>query len=216
VDPTSAIITHLSEITKRYAHELISRQDVQQLLDSTKENYPVVVEELVPNVLTVGEVQQVLQRLLEERVPVRDLVTILESLGDHARSTKNIDILTEYARQSLGRTICRQNQVMDGSLDVVAIDPLIEKEIAESVEYTDQGIVTSLDPSTSQMILNHLSQTLEQALAQGRSPVVVCSASIRRPFRKIIERKLPNIAVLSYNEIAPEFELQSVGMVSLA
>jgi flagellar biosynthesis protein FlhA len=216
VDPTSAIITHLSEITKRYAHELISRQDVQQLLDNTKETYPVVVEELVPNMLTVGEIQQVLQRLLEERIPVRDLVTILESLGDHARSTKNIDILTEYVRQSLGRTICRQNQVMDGSIDVVAIDPLIEKEIAESVEYTDQGIVTSLDPSTSQMILNQLSQTLEQALSQGRSPVVVCSASIRRPFRKIIERKLPNIAVLSYNEIAPEFELQSVGMVSLA
>jgi flagellar biosynthesis protein FlhA len=216
VDPTSAIITHLSEITKRYSHELIGRQDVQQLLDSIKENYPVVVEELVPGILTVGEIQQVLQRLLEERVSVRDMVTILESLGDHARSTKNIDILAEYVRQALSRTICRQYQTTEGSLDVIAIDPQIEKEIADSVEYTDQGIVTSLDPATSQKILEQLSNNLERTLAQGRNPIVLCSASIRRPFRKIIERKLPNVAVLSYNEIAPEYELQSVGMVSLA
>jgi len=216
VDPTSAVITHLSEVTKKYAHELIRRQDVQQLIDGVKQSYPVVVEELVPSVLTVGEIQQVLQNLLSERISIRDMVTILEALGDNARITKNIDILTENVRQSLGRNICMQHQASDGVLDVVAIDPLIEKEVSEATEYTDQGLVISLAPEVAQKIVNDLSVTLEKTLAQGRSPVVLCSASIRRALRKITERKLPNIAILSYNEIAPEFELQSVGMVSTA
>ncbi|OIO88376.1 MAG: flagellar biosynthesis protein FlhA [Candidatus Aquicultor secundus] len=215
VDPTSAMITHLSEITKKYAHELISRQDVQQLLDNIKQSYPVVVEEVVPGVLTVGEIQQVLQGLLAERVSIRDMTTLLEALGDSARNTRNIDILTEYARQAIGRSICHQHQSEDGKLDVIAVDPLIEKEIVDSVEYTDQGIVISLDPARTQQILESLSNTLEEVLRQGRSPVILCSTNIRRPLRKIAERKLPNLAVLSYNEIAPEFELQSVGMVSL-
>ncbi len=215
VDPTSATITHLSEIAKRYAHELIGRQDVQQILDSIKQHYPVVVEEIVPNVLTVGEIQQVLQNLLSERVSIRDMVTILETLGISARITKNTDLLTEYVRQSLGRNICKQHQSEDGRLDIVAVDPLIEKEISEAVEYTDQGIMISSDPATTQRIINELSGAIEKAFAQGRNPVIICSANIRRPLRKIIERKLPNLAILSYNEVAPEFELQSVGMVSL-
>lgn len=142
------------------------------------------------------------------------MVTILEALGDNARITKNIDILTENVRQSLGRNICMQYQTADGVLDVVTIDPLIEKEVSEATEYTDQGLVISLNPEVAQKIVNDLSVTLEKALAQGRSPVVLCSANIRRALRKITERKLPNIAILSYNEIAPEFELQSVGMVA--
>jgi len=215
VDPTSAVITHISEVTKRYSHELISRQDVQSLLDGLKQNYPVVVEEIVPNVLTIGEIQQVLQSLLSERVSIRDMVTILEALGDHARTTRNIDILTEHVRQSLGRSICRQHQSEDGKIDVVTVDPLIEKEISEAVEYTDQGLIIALSPETMQKLIADLSATLEKAFAQGRSPVMLCSASTRRALRKIIERKLPNLAVLSYNEIAPEFELQSVGMVNL-
>lgn len=215
VDPTSAIITHLSEVAKKYAHELIGRQDVQQILDSIKQHYPVVVEEIVPNVLTVGEIQQVLQNLLSERVSIRDMVTILETLGISARITKNTDLLTEYVRQSLGRNICKQHQAEDGRLDIVAVDPLIEKEISEAVEYTDQGIMISSDPATTQRIINELSGIIEKAFAQGRNPVIICSANIRRPLRKILERKLPNLAVLSYNEVAPEFELQSVGMVSL-
>lgn len=216
VDPTSAVITHLSEISKRYAHELIGRQDVQQILDSIKQHYPVVVEEIVPNVLSVGEIQQVLQNLLSERVSIRDMVSILETLGDSARVTKNTDLLTEHVRQSLGRNICKQHQSEDGRLDVIAVDPLIEKEISEAVEYTDQGIMISLDPATTQRIMDELSGSVERAFAQGRNPVVICSANIRRPLRKILERKLPNLAVLSYNEVASEFELQSVGMVSLA
>ncbi len=216
VDPTSAVITHLSEISKRYAHELIGRQDVQQILDSIKQHYPVVVEEIVPNVLTVGEIQQVLQNLLSERVSIRDMVSILETLGDSARVTKNTELLTEYVRRSLGRNICKQHQSEDGRLDVVAVDPLIEKEISEAVEYTDQGIMISLDPATTQRIMDELSGSVERAFAQGRNPVIICSANIRRPLRKILERKLPNLAVLSYNEVASEFELQSVGMVSLA
>ncbi|MDI6716938.1 MAG: flagellar biosynthesis protein FlhA [Actinomycetota bacterium] len=215
VDPASAIITHLSELAKKYAHELISRQDVQQMLDSVKQNSPVVVEEVVPSVLTVGEIQQVLQNLLSERVSIRDMVTILEALGDKARSTRNIDILTEHVRQAIGRNICRQHQVEDGKLEVITIDPELEKEISDAVEYTDQGMIISLDPSTTYKIIDSLSSSLETALAIGRRPVILCSANIRRPFRKIIERKVPNLAVLSYNEVAPEFEIQSVGMVSL-
>ncbi|MCL6472897.1 MAG: flagellar biosynthesis protein FlhA [Firmicutes bacterium] len=216
VDPTSAIITHLSELSKKYAHELISRQDVQQLLDSIKQNYPVVVDELVPSIMTIGEIQQVLQNLLAERVSIRDMVTILETLGDTAKVTRNMEMLTEYVRQALGRNICQQHQSSNGRLDVVAVDPLIEKEISEAIEYTDQGITISLDPSITQRIIGDLATTIERAYAQGRSPVVICSANVRRPLRKILERKLPNVAVLSYNEIAPEFELQSIGMVTLA
>jgi flagellar biosynthesis protein FlhA len=216
VDPTSAVITHLSEVVKKYAHELIGRQDVQSMLDSVKQNYPIVVDELVPSVLAVGEVQQVLQNLLNERVSIRDMVTILEVLGDNARITKNIDILTEHTRAALGRNICRQHQAEDGKLDVVTIDPLIEKEISEGIEYTDQGISLALDPESMQRIVIELSNSLETAFSMGRSPVLLTSASTRRALRKIIERKLPNLAVLSYNEIAPEFELQSVGMVSLS
>lgn len=215
VDPTSAVITHVSEIVKKYAHELIGRQDVQSMLDNVKQNYPIVVDELVPSVLAVGEVQQVLQNLLGERVSIRDMVTILESLGDHARMTKNIDILTENVRSALGRNICRQHQSEDGKIDVVTIDPLIEKEISEAVEYTDQGISIALDPDIMQKIVIELSNVLEKAFSTGRAPAVLASANTRRALRKIIERKLPNLAVLSYNEIAPEFELQSVGMVSL-
>ncbi|MDP2210172.1 MAG: flagellar biosynthesis protein FlhA [Candidatus Aquicultor sp.] len=215
VDPTSAVITHVSEIVKKYAHELIGRQDVQSMLDNVKQNYPIVVDELVPGVLAVGEVQQVLQNLLGERVSIRDMVTILEALGDHARMTKNIDILTENVRAALGRNICRQHQSEDGKLDVVTIDPLIEKEIFEAVEYTDQGISIALDPDIMQKIVIELSNVLEKAFSTGRAPAVLASANTRRALRKIIERKLPNLAVLSYNEIAPEFELQSVGMVSL-
>ena len=215
VDPTSAVITHVSEIVKKYAHELIGRQDVQSMLDNVKQNYPIVVDELVPGVLAVGEVQQVLQNLLGERVSIRDMVTILEALGDHARMTKNIDILTENVRAALGRNICRQHQSEDGKLDVVTIDPLIEKEISEAVEYTDQGISIALDPDIMQKIVIELSNVLEKAFSTGRAPAVLASANTRRALRKIIERKLPNLAVLSYNEIAPEFELQSVGMVSL-
>ncbi|HEY3374511.1 MAG TPA: flagellar biosynthesis protein FlhA [Candidatus Aquicultor sp.] len=216
VDPTSALITHLSEITKKYAHELISRQDVQQVLESVKQNYPVVVEELVPSTLTVGELQQVLQNLLSERVSIRDMVTILEALGDAARSTRNIDILTEHARQAVGRNICRQHQFGEGSLSVITVDPLIEKEIADAVEYTEQGILISLDPTTTQRVVDGVSKALEGALSLGINPILLCSANIRRPLRKIAERKLPDLAVLSYNEVAPEFELQSVGMVNLA
>ncbi|MBS3909692.1 MAG: flagellar biosynthesis protein FlhA [Actinobacteria bacterium] len=215
VDPTSAVITHVSEIVKKYAHELIGRQDVQSMLDNVKENYPIVVDELVPGVLAVGEVQQVLQNLLGERVSIRDMVTILEALGDHARVTKNIDILTENVRAALGRNICRQHQSEDGKLDVVTIDPLVEKEISEAVEYTDQGMSIALDPDIMQKIVIELSNVLEKAFSTGRVPAVLASANTRRALRKIIERKLPNLAVLSYNEIAPEFELQSVGMVSL-
>lgn len=215
VDPTSAIITHISEITKRYAYELISRQDVQSLLESLKQNHPVIVEEVVPNVLSIGEIQQVLQGLLSERVSIRDMVTILETLGDHARTIRNIDILTEHVRQALGRNICRQYQAGDGRLDVITLDPLVEKEISDAVEYTDQGLMVALDPEIMQKITIELSHMLEMAFTQGRSPVILCSANTRRALRKITERKLHNLAVLSYNEIVPEFELQSIGMVNI-
>lgn len=216
VDPTSAIITHLSEIIKKYAGELMGRQDVQQLLDGIKQTYPVIVEELIPNVLTVGDIQQVLKNLLAELVSIRDMVTILEVLGNNVKNVRNIDILTEYVRQALGRNICRQHQSDNGKIDVIAVDPVIEKEIADATEFTDQGVMVSLDPETSRKIIDSISITLERTLAMGKNPVILCSSNIRKPLRRITERSLPNLAVLSYNEIAPEYELQSVGMVSLA
>jgi len=216
VDSASVVITHLSEIIKNYSHELLGRQDVQALLDSIKQNYPVIVDELVPGLMRVGEIQRVLQNLLRERVSIRDMVTILETLGDYAPATKDIDMLTNYARQGLARNICKQHQSSEGKLEVLTLDPQLEKDIADAIHQTDHGTTLALDPNAVQQILTSLSQNLETTLSQGKSPVVLSSPGIRLPFKRLTERSIPSLVVLSYNEVPPEVELQSTGMVSMA
>ncbi len=215
VDPCSAIITHLSEIIKNYAYELLGRQDVQELLDNIKQKYPVIVDELIPSLMRVGEVQRVLQNLLRERVSIRDMVTILEILGDHAAITKDINMLTERVRQGLARNICEQYQSSEGKLDVLTLDPALEKDIADAIDHTEEGISLAIDPTKAQEILSNLSQNLESILSQGKSPVVLSSPGIRLPFKKLTERAVPNLVVLSYDEVPPEVELRARGMVSV-
>ncbi|HDP69289.1 MAG TPA: flagellar biosynthesis protein FlhA [Actinobacteria bacterium] len=213
VDPASVVITHLSEIIKKHAHELLGRQDVQTLLENIKQNYPIIVDELTPNLMTVGEIQKVLQNLLREKVSIRDMVTILETLGNYASAVKDINVLTEYVRQAMGRNICNQYQV-DGKLHVITIAPELEKEIGEAIQHTEKGVMVALEPSEVQKIISNLSASLEKLLAQGHGPILLCSPDIRLPFKTLTERFIPELIVLSYNEIVAEIELKVVGVVN--
>lgn len=215
VDATTVLITHLTETIKNYAHELLGRQEVKALIDLVKEKQPAVIEELVADLLTVGEVQKVLQNLLRERVPIRDLVTIFETLADYARSTRDLDALTEYVRQSLARTICNQ-YAGGGKLHVISLDPRLEQKVADSVQTTAQGAFPVMDPQTTQKIFSLLAVLADQETMQGRQPLVLTSSRIRLPFKRLTERFLPHLAVLSFNEIVPGMDVQSVGMVNEA
>lgn len=213
VDVTTVLITHLTETIKTYAHELLGRQEVKSLIDLVKEKQPAVIDELLPELLTVGEVQKVLQNLLKERVSIRDLVTIFETMADYARTSREIDFLTDNVRQALGRTICGQ-YAHDGKLQVISLDPRLEQKLADSLQSTSAGTYPVMDPQTIQKIMAELSVRAEQVMSQGRNPVVLTSARIRLPFKRLTERFLPSLVVLSFNEIVPGVEVESVGMVS--
>jgi flagellar biosynthesis protein FlhA len=213
VDATTVLITHLTETIKGYAHELLGRQEVKSLIDVVKEKQPAVIEELLPELLTVGEIQKVLQNLLRERVSIRDLVTIFETLADHARASRDIDLLTEYVRQSLSRTICTQ-YAEDGKMRVISLDPRLEQKIADATQITAHGSYPVMEPQATQRFMSLLSVKAEQEAMQGRQPVVLTSSRIRLPFKRLTERFLPHLAVLSFNEIATGVEVESVGMVN--
>lgn len=216
VDCSTVLVTHLTEIIKRNAHELLGRQEVKELLDMVKERNPVVVEELVPELLTMGEVQKVLQNLLRERVPVRDLAGIMEALADGARTSKDTDYLTECARQVLGRTICRQYTGAAAKIPVITLHPKLEQMLADSIEQTQLGSYPVLEPHVARQVLNKLKESLENLTLRGLPPVVLCSSRVRLPFRRLAEKHLPNLAVLSLNEIAQNIEVEVVGTVMLS
>ncbi len=215
VDPTSVVATHLTELVRRHAHEILSRQDVQTLLNNLKADYPAVVEELVPGLLTLGEVQHVLQSLLQERVSVRDLLTICETLASHARTTRDPDLLTEYARQALSRLIVQPYAGADKALTVMTLSPRVEQRIAEHLQATDQGVAVVMDPAEATAVMSAVARRAESMAGQGLQPVLLCSSRVRRSFRRLSERTLPNVVVLSYNEVPPEVEVRSVGMVEV-
>jgi flagellar biosynthesis protein FlhA len=215
VDPSSVTTTHLAEIIKRYAPELLGRQDTKNTIDSLKESAPAVVDEVIPDVLTVGEVQKVLQNLLRERVPIRDMITILETLGDYGKSTRNVDVLSEYCRQALARTICRQYQDEEGMINVITVSPSLEQMIASSVEDSGQGSYLAMDPNLVQKIFDSLSQQIEKSSMYGAQPVVLTTAPVRLHFKRLTERSIPGLIVLSYNEIVPDVKVRSVGVVSV-
>lgn len=214
VDAITVLITHLTETIKAYAHELLGRQEVKSLIDMVREKQPAVIEELLPELLTVGEIQKVMQNLLRERVPVRDLVTIFESMADHARNSRDIDLLTEYVRQALSRTICNQYVAADGKLHVVTLDPRLEQVIADSLQQSAQGTYPVMEPQHTQRIFAATTGFIDQAANQGQQPVVLCSSRIRLPFRRLADKFLPNLTVLSFSEIIPGIEVESVGMVN--
>jgi len=215
VDPPSVVATHLTEVIKRHAHEILGRQDVQTLIDNIKQNYPAVVEELIPNLMTIGEIQKVLANLLLERVPIRDLVTILETLADYARVTKDTEMLTEYVRQALARQITKL-YINGNTIHVITLDPALEQAIRDSIQHTEHGSYVAMDPNQAQALFNRLNQVVEQAGQQGFQPIVLCAPVVRIYFKRLTERFLPNLVVLSYNELDSNLEVQSVGMVSIS
>ncbi|GMU41596.1 MAG: flagellar biosynthesis protein FlhA [Chloroflexota bacterium] len=215
VDPPSVLITHLSELTKRHAPELLSRQDVQTLFNHLKEEYPAVVEELVPGILTVGEVQGVLQLLLAEGVSVRDLVTIAETLADLGRQTKEIEALTEGVRAALARQISMQHRGPEGRLHAMTLNPRLEQSLAQALTPTDAGMALVVSPDLLQRLLTAVASNLERAAAQGRQPVLLTSSRIRRPLRRLLERSVPALPVLAFAEIAREVEVEAIAQVEV-
>ena len=210
VDAATVVVTHLSEVIRRHAHELLTRQDVHALLqDFAKEN-PKVVEELTPTQLSLGVVHRVLQNLLEERVSIRDLLTILETLGDHAAATRDPDVLTEFVRQALARQISREHKAEDGTLAAIVLDPQTEEKISQSVVTTSQGSVAALEPKEVQKLVAQVKKALEGAAKKGQVPVLLTSPELRRHVRRLMGRFVPNVPVLSYNEIAPDTRLTAI------
>lgn len=215
VDCSTVLVTHLTEFIKRYAHELLGRQDVKELLDVVRENNPAVVEELVPDLVTVGEIQKVMQNLLRESVPLRDIITILEALGEGARMNKDPDFLTDHVRQALSRSICRRLLNQENKLQVITLHPKLEQMLADSVQTTQLGSYPVLEPRLARRVLDTLVDTVEKSLARGYSPVLLCSPRLRLPLRRFIARQMPATAVLSMNEITPEIDIEAVGTVVL-
>jgi flagellar biosynthesis protein FlhA len=214
VDTISVLATHLTEIIKKYAHEILSRQDVQNLLDHTKKTSPAVVNELYPELLNLGEIQKVLGNLLREGVAIRDLVTILEALSDAARVTKVPELLTEYVRQSMGRQIVAP-YLVDYKLFVLTLDPELDQVIKDGIQQTEQGSFLALEPQTTQKLLSRLVDWTGRVMNAGHQPVVLCSPVVRFHLKRLTEKMIPSLIVLSYNEILPDINVESLGMVSI-
>jgi flagellar biosynthesis protein FlhA len=208
VDPATAIVTHLTELIKSHAWELLTRNEVQSLLDTVSKNYPKLVDELIPSALTLGGLQRVLQNLLRERVPINDLITILETLLDHAPATKDAEVLTEYVRQALSRFITRQYMAPDGGLHVMTLDPRFERALLQALEAGG-----AINPE----VVTRLMRAVETAITGGRTkglqPIILCSAQARRFLKKITERFLPAMAVLSNAELSPSARLYTAGVL---
>ena len=214
VDPPSIIATHLTEIIRQHIAELLTRQDVQNLTNNLKETNPSIVEELVPKLMGLGEVQKVLQNLLQEGISIRDLLTIFETLADYASTTRDTDILTEYVRQSLKRAICAKFFPANETTSVVTLDPKVEQEIMSNVKQTEQGAYLTLDPEKTKAIIESVRTEIGKLESLGRSPIIITSPIVRMYFKRLTEDYFKDLIVISYNEVEPNVELQSVGMVT--
>ncbi len=214
VDPPSIIATHLTEIIRSHIAELLTRQDVQNLVNNLKESNPVLVDELVPKLLGMGDIQKVLQNLLEEGISIRDLLTIFETLADHAQTTRDTDVLTEYARQSLKRAISSKYFPANETTSVVTLDPKVEQEIMSSVKQTENGAYLTLDPEKTKLIMDSVETEIGKLESLGKSAIVITSPIVRMYFKKLTEDYFKDLIVVSYNEVDSNVELQSVGMVT--
>ncbi len=215
VDTTTVIATHISEVIKGHAHELIGRQELQQLLDNLAASFPKVVEELVPSLLNLGTVLRVIKNLLKEGVSVRDLRTILETLADYGGVTKDPELLTEFVRQSLGRYIVEQYKTEDNTLCLLSLDREVEDVVADAVQVSEQGSYLAIEPGLAQRILSSIRQSMESFERSGTTPALLTSPTVRRHLKKLTERFIPNLAILSHSEIPPYIKIQSIGMVTL-
>ncbi len=215
VDVATVVVTHLTEIIRRHAHELLGRQEVQNLLDALAKTHPKVVEELVPQQLSLGVVQKVLQHLLRESVSVRDLLTIIETLADHAPVTKDPLALTEQVRQALSRSIVNRFLTPERVLPLVTLSPRLERMIVEAVHRTDDGTYLALEPQVAQRLLGKLASWSEQFAVQSHQPLVLCSTSVRGHLRRLTERFLPSLAIVAPGEIPANVKIHSLGVVTL-
>ncbi|RJX31164.1 MAG: flagellar biosynthesis protein FlhA [Desulfurivibrio sp.] len=215
VDPSTVVATHLTEVLRSHADELLGRQDTQKLLDNLAKNHPKVVEELVPGLLALGKVQKVLQNLLRERVSIRNLLTICETLADYAPMGKDPEILTEYVRQKLSRSIISTLTDEAGTLSVLTLTTQIEDLIRESVQSTEQGSFLTLDPNLGQKIIEAIQANVERISQEGYQPIIITSPVVRRHLRRLIERFMPQAVVLSHNELTNQSKIQSLGTVDM-
>ncbi len=215
VDLSTVLTTHLSDVINRHAHELLGRQETQQLLDKLKESHPKVVDELVPNLMSLGGVVKVLKNLLREQVPIRDLLAILETLADWAPVSKDNELLTEYVRQALSRTITSMHRGQQDGLAVITLDPSVESAVADAIQHTQQGAYLTISPETAQTIAENLSGALSQHMERHENPVVLCSAPIRLHVKKLLDRFIPNMSVISYEEILADTNIHALGTVTL-
>lgn len=215
VDPPSVVATHLTEVIKRHAHEIVGRQETKTLVDNVKETYPALVDELIPSILSIGDVQKVLTKLLKEKVSIRDMVTIFETLADYGTYTKDPDILAEYVRQALSRQITQQYAPAGDSLKVITVGPMLEKKIAESVQQSEQGSYVALDPPSTQVLYQKVNEQVNRVIQTGQQPIILTSPTIRMYLRQILERTMNEIPILSYSELEPNVEIQSVGVVNI-
>jgi flagellar biosynthesis protein FlhA len=216
VDAESVVVTHLTEMIRAHASELLTRQETRHLLDQLKEYNTAVVDEVVPDVLSLGEVQRVLQALLREGVSIRDLGAVLEAIGDKARLTRDPAMLAEYARQALGRTITAPFLDQEGILHVIALDPALEQAMAEALVQTADGEFLAMDPNHAAAIVESAAEQVDYAIAAGGRPVMLCSARVRRHLRQLCEQRLPQLAVCSYNEISPGIGVETSGVIGAA
>ena len=214
VDPPSIIATHLTEVIKAHLAELLTRQDVQNLVNNVKETNPTLIDELIPKLLNIGEIQKVLQNLLSEGISIRDLITVFETLADHAAITRDTDVLTEYVRQSLKRAISSKYFPANEMTSVVTLDPKTEQEIMNSVKQTEQGAYLAIDPERTKLIMSSVETEVAKLENLGKNPIIVTSPIVRMYFKRLTEDYYRDLVVVSYNEVESNVELQSVGMVT--
>ncbi len=215
VEPSAVLATHLTEVVRDSAAETLTRQDVQHLTETLKEDYPALVDSIMPDVVPLGTLQKVLQALLKERVPVRDLATILETVSDYIGATKEADVLAEYVRMALKRQITQMYKDDAGKINVFTIDPALEQQMADSVQNTKQGLMLVMDPVMTEKMLSQIGIQADKMQTSGLTPLCICSPNVRLALRRLTEAALPSLAVVSYNEILPNVEIVSTGMVRL-
>lgn len=215
VDPPSVVSTHITEVIKNFAHELIGRQETKNLIDHLKENYAILVDEVTPSPLSIGDIQKVLSKLLKEKVSIRNLPVIFEALADYGRFTTDPEVLTEYVRQSLARQITSQYSQANESLKVITLSGKAEKIIADSINQSEHGSYLSIDPDASQEFLKAVNKEVEEMSMQQQQPILLCSPAVRMYVKQLVERFMPTLPVLSYNELDADLEVQSVGVVRI-
>jgi flagellar biosynthesis protein FlhA len=215
VEASAVLATHLTEVIKSHAHELLTRQEVKKLVDNVKERVPALIEEVIPTLVKLGELQKVMQLLLRERVPVRDLETIIETLGDYIGRTKDLEVLTEYVRNALSRTICKQYVDENDKLWCLTLEPALEDLINGHIERSERGTTNTMSAQTSQQVVQQIAAKVNELTQTGRTGVLLCSPQIRSAIRRMIESALPTTAVLAYNEVVPEVSVEAVALVGM-